>query len=42
MYQVEVAYCSDVLTVHAEGNVDDSLLCEALQIWDLGTLEVCG
>lgn len=42
MYQVEGAYCSAVLTVHAEGNVDDSLLCDALQIWDLGTFEVCG
>lgn len=42
MHQGEVAYCSGVLTVQAEGDVDDSLLCEALQIGDLGTFEVCG
>lgn len=28
--------------MQAEGYVDDSLLCEALQIGDLGTFEVCG
>lgn len=42
MYQGEDAYCCVVLTVQAERNIDDSLLCEALQIWDLGTFEVCG
>lgn len=31
-----------VLTVQAEGDVDGPLLCEALQIRDLGTFEVCG
>lgn len=40
MYRV--AYCCGVLTVKAERDVDDSLLCEALQIGDFGTFEVCG
>lgn len=35
-------FAANVLTVQAEGDVDDSLLCEALQIGDLGTFEVCG
>lgn len=42
VYQGEAACCCVVLTVQAEGDVDDSLLSEALQIWDLGALEVCG
>lgn len=42
MYQGEDACCCVALTVQAERNVDDSLLREALQIWDLGTFEVCG
>lgn len=42
MLRREVAFCFVVLTVQAEGNVDDSLLGEALQIWDLCTFEVCG
>lgn len=39
---VKSAFCFVVLTVQAEGNVDDSLLGEALQIWDLCTFEVRG
>lgn len=42
MHQGEAACCSVVLTVQAKGDVDGSLLREALQIWDLGTFEVCG
>lgn len=38
----QAVHCCSVLTVQAEGDVDDSLLCEALQIRDLGTLEVRG
>lgn len=34
--------CCAVLTVQAEGDIDDSLVCEALQIGDEGTFEVCG
>lgn len=33
---------TDVLTVQAKGDVDDSFLCEALEVWDQGTFEVCG
>lgn len=42
MYQGEALCCCGVLTMQAEGDVDDSLLCEALQIGNLGTFEVCG
>lgn len=42
MYHGEVEYYCNVLTVQTEGDVDDSLICEALQIGNLGTLEVCG
>lgn len=42
MYQGNVAFYFGLLTMQAEGDVNDSLLCEALQIGDLGTFEVCG
>lgn len=42
MNNTRAVTCCGVLTVQAEGDVDHSLLGEALQIGDLGTFEVCG